>query len=74
LFEDVEPATTAFPSVAGMYPVRIRIVVVFPAPFGPQESEDFTALDAEAHIVDRGDAAIPFGEVLNLNHRTPLSS
>ena len=31
------PATTAVPRVAGMNPVRMRIVVVFPAPFGPRK-------------------------------------
>ena len=32
-----EPATLADPLVGGMYPVRIRIVVVFPAPLGPRK-------------------------------------
>ena len=34
-----------------------------------EEAEDFSPLDAEVQIVDRGDAAVAFGEVLNLNQR-----
>jgi hypothetical protein len=33
-----KPATRAVPSVAGMKQVKIRIVVVFPAPFGPRKA------------------------------------
>ena len=31
------PATTAVPAVGGVKPVMIRMVVVFPAPFGPRK-------------------------------------
>src|ERR1700677_3584537 len=31
-----KPATRAVPEVAGIKPVRMRMVVVFPAPFGPR--------------------------------------
>ncbi len=46
----------------------MRIVVVLPAPFGPEETEDLAALDAETHVVDGRERAVAFGEVLNLNH------
>ena len=46
----------------------MRIVVVLPAPFGPEEAKDFSALDAEAHVVYGGDPAVSFREVLDLNH------
>ena len=32
-----------------------------------EEPEDLSALDAEGQVVDRSDAAVAFGEVLNLN-------
>ena len=32
-----------------------------------EKAEDFSALDAEGQVIDRGDAAVALGEVLNLN-------
>ena len=46
----------------------MRIVVVFPAPFGPEEAEDLAPLDAERDVVDGRDAAVALREVLDLDH------
>ena len=35
-----KPPTRTVPDVAGRKPVRMRMVVVLPAPFGPEEAED----------------------------------
>ena len=43
-------------------------MVVLPAPFGPKKAENLAAFDAKADVVDGGDPAVLFGEVLNLNH------
>ena len=45
-------------------------MVVFPAPFGPRKPRISPSLDAEADIVDGGNAAVPLGEVLDLDHRS----
>jgi hypothetical protein len=38
-------------------------------PVGAEEAEDLALVDAERDVVDRGDAAVLLGEVLNLDHR-----
>ena len=43
--------------------------MVLPAPFGPEEPEDLALVDAEADVVDGGEAAVVLGEVLNLDHQ-----
>ncbi|MCK7461395.1 MAG: hypothetical protein MZU84_04670 [Sphingobacterium sp.] len=45
-----------------------RMVVVFPAPFGPEEAEDLAPLDAERDVVHGGDPAVALREVLDLDH------
>ena len=57
------------PSVGGMYPVRIRMVVVFPAPFGPRNPRISPAFRAKADIVHGGHAAVTFGYVLYFDHK-----
>ena len=39
-----------------------------PGPVGAQEAQDLPLLDAEGDPVDRGMAAVPLGEVLDLDH------
>ena len=69
LVEDVEPGDNRL-AFGGRHeprqdPHRRRLA----GPVGAEKAEDFAALDAEADIVDRGDAAVAFREVLDLNHR-----
>src|SRR6185295_9136289 len=69
LVEDVEPCDNRFSfgrrHVAGEDAHGRRL----PGAVRAEEAEDFAALDPEADVVDRGDAAIAFREVLNLDHR-----
>jgi len=46
----------------------MRMVVVLPAPFGPRKPR-ISPLSTRNDVVDRGDAAVLLGEVLNLDHR-----
>jgi hypothetical protein len=50
-----KPAISAVPSVGGMKPVRIRIVVVFPAPFGPRKptTSPFSTLNETSSTATR---------------------
>ena len=45
------------------------IVVDFPAPFGPEESEDLTGADLEVDAADRLDLPVGLDEVTNADHR-----
>ena len=45
------PATTAVPEVGGVSVVIMRISVVLPAPFGPEQAEDFARVNREAHFL-----------------------
>ena len=40
-----------------MSAVRIRTVVVLPAPFGPQQAEHLAAGDLQVHVADRPQVA-----------------
>ena len=64
-----KPAMTALPvdgrHVAGQDPHRRRLA----GAVGPEEAEDLALVDAEADVVDGGEAAVLLGEVLNLDHR-----
>ncbi len=68
LVEHVEAGDDGFAvrgrHVAGQDPHRRRLT----GAVGAEKSEDFAALDAEADVVDGGDAAVAFGEVLDLDH------
>ena len=67
--EDVDsPATTAFPSVAGRYPVRIRMVVVLPAALGPRSPQIMPFLDLEADALDRREVPVFLDEIGNFDH------
>ena len=50
------PPTETSPAVGGMNPVIIRIVVDFPAPFGPRKPKHFAFLNGERDTVYGGDA------------------
>src|SRR5205823_11322414 len=69
LVEDVEPGDNRFAlggrHVAGQYPHRRRLA----GAVGAEKAEDFASFDAEADVVDRGNAAVAFREVLDLDHR-----
>ncbi len=47
----------AVPLSARVRPARIEISVVLPAPFGPEQSEEFAGLDRQAHAGERLHAA-----------------
>ena len=74
LVEDVEAGDDRFAlggrHVAGQDAHRRRLA----GAVGAEEAEDLAALDAEADVVDGGDAAVAFREVLNLDHRELLST
>src|SRR5262249_54123727 len=73
LFEDVEPRDEGLAfggrHVAGQNPHGRRLA----GAVGAEEAEDFAPLDAEADVVDRGDAPVTLREALDLNHRRLLS-
>ena len=72
LVEDVEPGDNGFAfggrHVAGQDAHRRRLA----GAVGSEEPENLAALDPEADVVDRGDAAVAFREVLNLDHKELL--
>ena len=43
------------------------MVVVLPAPFGPEDRGDLPGRDGEREPVDRGDAAVSHHEVVHLD-------
>ena len=68
LIEDVEPGDDGLAfgrrHVAGQDPHRRGLA----GAVRTEKAENFAALDAEADVVDGGDAAVLFREVLDLNH------
>ena len=72
LFEHVEPRDDRLAfrcrHVAGQNAHGRRLAGAVRA----EEAEDFSALDAEVQVVDRGDAPVTLREVLNLNQRADL--
>ena len=59
--------TVALPAVGRTRPRMMRSVVVFPAPFGPEEAGDRALAHLEAQVVDRDGLPEPLGEVLDLD-------
>ena len=51
--ESRTPSITASPAVGRRRPGEHRIVVLLPAPFGPEEAEEAAAGHAEGHVVHR---------------------
>ena len=68
LFEHVETGDNCFSGrgrhVAGQNAHGCRLA----GAVGAEEAEDFTPFDTETDVVDGGDAAVAFREVLDLNH------
>ena len=62
------PQMLAVPPVGEMKPASMRMVVVLPAPFGPEEAEHFARLDLEAHVVYRRERFVPLAQVFRLDH------
>ena len=56
------PRTSAWPSVAWVIPVRRRISVVLPEPFGPEQAVDPPGRQVERHPVDRRHRPEPLDE------------
>ena len=48
--------------------VSILMVVVLPAPFGPQESKYFSLRDLEADVLDGSEIAERFDQIADGNH------
>ena len=63
------PKSDAFPSVAGSSPVSIFIVVVLPQPLDPRKPKISPLLDAEAHVIDRGEVTEAAGQIVRLDRR-----
>ena len=57
----------AVPSVAGMKQVRIRIVVVFPAPLG-LKGEHLAFGDRECDTIDGRVLAVTLSDMVNVDH------
>ncbi len=51
------PATVSVPDVGRIKPTNIRGVVVFPAPFGAEETVDLATADGHVNSVDRQESA-----------------
>ena len=51
-----------------MMPAMLRIVVVFPAPFGPDQAEHLAGLHLEGEPADRREIAVELLEPLDLDH------
>ena len=61
--------TNARPDVGRMRSRSVRIVVVLPAPFGPEESEDLALGDLEVDIDDAAVGPVGLGELLGPDDR-----
>ncbi len=59
-----KPATVARPSVGARSVHSMRTVVLFPAPFGPEEAVDLAAADVEVDAVDGGLLPEPADQLL----------
>ena len=59
--------TVALPAVGRTRPRMTRSVVVFPAPFGPEESRNRALANLEAQVVDGDGLPEPLREVLDLD-------
>ena len=69
------PKTVTVPDVGGRKHEMMRITVVLPAPFGPQEAEALARFDGEIDAVHGLDDAVVFDEVLCLydGHAVPCA-
>ena len=56
------------PAVGRRMPAIMRSVVVLPAPFGPEETEQLAARHVRGRSRDRGEAAVALGERTQLDH------
>ena len=54
----IEPDDACRPSVGSVSPRSMRIVVVLPAPFWPEQAEDLAGPDLEVEMVDRDEVAV----------------
>ena len=68
------PATVAEPEVGAMSVPSVRTVVVLPAPFGPEETEDLAAPDLERDVVEGDAGRRTLREVLDRHRRLALAS
>ena len=52
------PRIEALPAVGRISSITVRIVVVLPAPFGPEEAEHLAAVDVQVEIDQRFDVPV----------------
>ena len=62
------PQMLPVPLVGVMNPASMRMVVDLPAPFGPEETQDFARFHAKSEVVDGQQAVVVLGQVLRLDH------
>ena len=67
------PLTVTRPAVGLSSPAIIRIVVDFPAPFGPRKPVTIPGCTDEAQPVDREFVAVTLAEILDFDHGICLS-
>ncbi len=65
------PATRAIPLVGGMYPARMRIVVVLPAPFGPRNPTISPGRALKLRSWMAGKRSVELGQAFDVDHRFP---
>jgi hypothetical protein len=58
----------AVPLLAGKYPAKILMVVVFPGTIRSKEPQDFPWLNAKGDILNGWGRAVDFAEMLDFNH------
>ena len=63
------PATVAVPADGGRKHVSMRMVVVLPAPLGPRNPTIWPFATSEGNLVNGSIARVPFGKLLDCNHR-----
>ena len=68
------PAINTLPEVGGRYEVRMRIRVVFPAPFFPKKPDDLSLTDLERNTFKRFDFSKIFRNILSDDHLTKIRS
>ena len=63
------PSVCTVPPLRLRNPSRISTVVVFPAPFGPEQGEDLALLHLEADVAHRHRVPVGLGQVLHADRR-----
>ena len=63
------PSSSIDPEVGGIRPVSMRMVVDFPAPFGPRNPKKQPRGTVEVQAVDRGLAPVDLAEIADFNRR-----